>query len=175
MLLYGRMPPSPLDAGCSSGSPTNSPGPGAQGTLIGAGGGSGYKRLYSCHVCGYHTHIKRAHERHILTHTGEKPHKCDYCEFRSNRKDNLLTHVRKKHQNSAMALQFLLQQAQLQQQQQDSSGTQLAGSLILDGNNNQNHHSSSNRSTSGHGSNSSPGHHSSLGSSPTTGIMLLPP
>ncbi|XP_028968104.1 zinc finger protein 64 [Galendromus occidentalis] len=141
MLMYGRIAQSsPLET-----SPPNS---------------SLYKKFFSCHVCGYNTHIKRAHERHILTHTGEKPHKCDYCDFRSNRKDNLLTHVRKKHQNSAMALQLLLQA----QENSNSSIINNNSALSLSGSGNINNNDSStinlnNGNNNSSSSNSSGGGH----------------
>ena len=56
-----------------------------------------------CHIC--HKRIKRLYHfhRHMRIHTGEKTHKCPYCNYKSVRKDNLKSHMKthEKHFKSA--------------------------------------------------------------------------
>ncbi|XP_042224512.1 longitudinals lacking protein, isoforms H/M/V-like isoform X9 [Homarus americanus] len=52
--------------------------------------------LLSCSVCGrgFHGRNRRQDlERHMLTHTGEKPYRCPHCPHRTNRIGNLKTHM----------------------------------------------------------------------------------
>ena len=47
-----------------------------------------------CRECDYKATLKRHFKRHLLTHSGVRPHKCDSCEFSSARKSNLTVHQR---------------------------------------------------------------------------------
>ncbi|KAK8749289.1 hypothetical protein OTU49_015774, partial [Cherax quadricarinatus] len=50
----------------------------------------------ACSVCGrgFHGRNRRQDlERHVLTHTGEKPYQCPHCPHRTNRIGNLKTHI----------------------------------------------------------------------------------
>lgn len=49
-----------------------------------------------CGVCGRRflgRNRKQDLERHMLTHTGEKPYQCPHCPHRTNRNGNLKTHM----------------------------------------------------------------------------------
>ncbi|XP_042875805.1 zinc finger protein 628-like [Penaeus japonicus] len=53
-----------------------------------------------CPVCGrFITGVNRKQnlERHMLTHSGERPFRCPYCPHGSNRVDNLKLHIRRVH------------------------------------------------------------------------------
>ena len=54
-------------------------------------------RLWGCPLCSLTHDHKRNMERHIMTHTGEKPFKCQYCDYSANRKYSLTSHMRYKH------------------------------------------------------------------------------
>lgn len=53
--------------------------------------------FYVCLFCKYHAYESECIRRHIRTHIGDKPFKCDFCDHRSARKSNILTHIKLKH------------------------------------------------------------------------------
>lgn len=55
-----------------------------------------YKR-FQCSVCGHSSVQKKDLVKHMRIHTGEKPFKCRYCEYRSTQSSNVNTHVKRVH------------------------------------------------------------------------------
>ena len=58
------------------------------------------ERKISCTVCGRtFTGSKRRYllNRHYMTHTGERPFHCTYCDYSSSRKYNLKLHILSYH------------------------------------------------------------------------------
>ena len=55
------------------------------------------KSLYKCIKCTYHNSVLYNLRKHIRTHTGEKPFKCDFCPRRFADKSNQRKHERKHH------------------------------------------------------------------------------
>ena len=55
------------------------------------------QKIFQCPLCpkkfGYHGGLRR----HTKTHTREKTHKCQYCDYASNESGNLYSHLRKHH------------------------------------------------------------------------------
>ena len=52
---------------------------------------------YICETCGKGFGSKAKKDKHMLTHTGEKPHACDKCDYRAALKYNLDVHKQTKH------------------------------------------------------------------------------
>ena len=56
------------------------------------------EKPYKCNHCD-HTCAKSSQlKRHIMIHTGEKPHKCNQCDFAANQASHLKTHILKHFQ-----------------------------------------------------------------------------
>ncbi|XP_066970633.1 zinc finger and BTB domain-containing protein 7A-like isoform X27 [Macrobrachium rosenbergii] len=51
------------------------------------------KSLRQCPYCGYSNRNSGKVKRHMLKHTGEKPHSCPYCAYSTSRKEVLKEHI----------------------------------------------------------------------------------
>lgn len=62
--------------------------------------------VYRCSYenCGKIFNAKQKIQRHMYTHTGEKPFACRFCDHRSSRKDKVKGHEISKHFNEMMAM-----------------------------------------------------------------------
>uniref|UniRef100_A0A8D9BWA2 RE1-silencing transcription factor n=1 Tax=Cacopsylla melanoneura TaxID=428564 RepID=A0A8D9BWA2_9HEMI len=56
-----------------------------------------YRCKYVCNVCTYGAYKIAAIKAHIFSHTGEKPFKCDFCDYACANKCSLSMHVRINH------------------------------------------------------------------------------
>ena len=56
----------------------------------------GYKN-WQCKICRTVVKKKDTLRKHIITHTKEKPFHCNYCPYRSGRKEGLKRHMLFKH------------------------------------------------------------------------------
>ena len=54
-------------------------------------------RKYGCPICSKIMSSPADIKRHVRIHTGEKPFKCDFCNFAANVKCTLKSHVAKFH------------------------------------------------------------------------------
>ena len=61
---------------------------------------------FVCHFnnCGRLFKSKQKVQRHLLTHTGEKPYACRFCDYRTARKDQVKIHEYGKHYDDLKAL-----------------------------------------------------------------------
>ncbi|KAJ0182829.1 hypothetical protein K1T71_002198 [Dendrolimus kikuchii] len=56
-------------------------------------------RNFTCYVCQFKFVTKSDLDVHLRKHTGEKPYRCDRCDYRCARKEHLIVHVKRKHTN----------------------------------------------------------------------------
>lgn len=54
---------------------------------------------FVCYKCAYRTHVSRRMGHHIKRHTGEKPYKCDYCDYRCIQPYDLTKHLKIRHKD----------------------------------------------------------------------------
>lgn len=61
------------------------------------------KKKHDCFVCGKVFKRRYDVQRHMVTHTGEKPFQCKHCPSRYTENGNLLKHMRKQHPAAMLA------------------------------------------------------------------------
>ena len=54
-------------------------------------------RNFKCEECSEAFKTKQHLDRHMTTHTGEKPFACPHCDYRTARKDDLKKHIKSVH------------------------------------------------------------------------------
>ena len=54
-------------------------------------------RNFKCEECSEAFKNKSSLDRHMMTHTGEKPFACPQCDYRSAEKGNMTKHVKRVH------------------------------------------------------------------------------
>lgn len=54
---------------------------------------------FSCFNCDYHSNKGESMRRHLMRYTGERPYKCDYCEYCAIQKSHLKKHVHTQHRS----------------------------------------------------------------------------
>ena len=59
----------------------------------------GDKPGHTCGTCHKTFERKDSLKKHEKIHTGEKPHACHLCDYRSSQSSNLNTHIRTKHRD----------------------------------------------------------------------------
>ncbi|UYV65789.1 hypothetical protein LAZ67_3005464 [Cordylochernes scorpioides] len=52
------------------------------------------EKPFKCEHCDYRAAEKHSLVRHLVIHTGEKPFKCEHCDYRTSRKNELNTHLK---------------------------------------------------------------------------------
>jgi KRAB domain-containing zinc finger protein len=55
------------------------------------------EKPFCCTICGHKTDQKSSLNLHLLIHSGETPFSCNLCDYSANRKDNLTRHIQAKH------------------------------------------------------------------------------
>lgn len=55
---------------------------------------------YQCKFCGKGFYYPSSLEKHIRTHTGEKPFKCPQCTYSASQKSHVKTHIKRRHKFS---------------------------------------------------------------------------
>lgn len=68
----------------------------------------GTAKSYMCSLCNKVSQTQYNLQRHMRTHTGEKPFVCNICEFRCNDSGNLRKHMRYKHKMTPEEVQDCL-------------------------------------------------------------------
>uniref|UniRef100_A0A8D8WXV7 RE1-silencing transcription factor n=1 Tax=Cacopsylla melanoneura TaxID=428564 RepID=A0A8D8WXV7_9HEMI len=56
-----------------------------------------FRYKFVCFACTYYTYLKSNMIRHIRSHFGDKPFKCQFCDYSSVENRSLKIHLRKKH------------------------------------------------------------------------------
>ncbi|XP_027207197.2 zinc finger X-chromosomal protein-like isoform X2 [Penaeus vannamei] len=56
------------------------------------------RNMFVCGFCGYCARDNDNLNRHIRTHTGEKPFACPYCPHRTTQKSHLKNHIALRHE-----------------------------------------------------------------------------
>ncbi|XP_066970937.1 longitudinals lacking protein, isoforms H/M/V-like isoform X28 [Macrobrachium rosenbergii] len=69
---------------------------GSQGGYVQAGHlqNAPFPKVHQCPYCSYSSPLVTNLNRHIRTHTGEKPFSCPHCPYSSTQKENLKSHIR---------------------------------------------------------------------------------
>uniref|UniRef100_A0A8D8SNT0 Zinc finger Y-chromosomal protein 1 n=2 Tax=Cacopsylla melanoneura TaxID=428564 RepID=A0A8D8SNT0_9HEMI len=50
-----------------------------------------------CVFCAYHTSVRTSMVTHIRRHIGQKPYRCNYCDYKAIQGSNLKRHIRIRH------------------------------------------------------------------------------
>lgn len=54
-----------------------------------------HRKTRCCPYCNYQSFVKSNLDKHIKTHSGERPYACPYCPFRAIQRTNLNSHIRR--------------------------------------------------------------------------------